>query len=226
MGLGGAMVAGDLIQGAVDIGGQLLVNHLNQKHSASAYQRTVQDLLKAGLNPMLAYSQGPTANATMSSEGFTQAAEPLGNAASGSQGRTRQYWDQAAAESSAKLLDSQAASAGVVAENAAANAALDLDQKRATIAQTIASSDLTDAQKNQLLALTPGLVKLQGAQAAAATATGHSAEATAKRTESMQTEADAMQRAWKELDNLASGQGGTMAKMIQLLKILLSRKGE
>jgi len=217
------MVAGDLIQGAMDIGGQLIVNHQNQKHSASAYQRTVEDLLKAGLNPSLAYSQGPTANATMSSEGFSQGAQAFGNAATGSQSRQRQVYDNAAAESTARMLDSQAYSAGVAAENAKINMGLQQDQARATIAQTISSSDLSQAQKDQLLALTPGLVKLQSAQTASATASGHSAEATARRTESQQTEADAQQKAWKALDALDDGKGGAMAKMIQLLKLLMSR---
>lgn len=223
MGLGGAMVAGDLIQGAMDVGGQLIVNHQNQKNSAHAYQRTVNDLLNAGLNPMLAYSQGPTSNAQLSAEGYIQGGEAFGKATTAATVGKHQYYDMAAAESMAKMADSQATTAGVVAENAAANASLDLEQKRATIASTISNSNLTSVQKDALMATLPGLADYQKAQTEAARASGHSAQATADRTASQQTEADAMQKAWKELDKLGDGQGGAMTKMIQLLKLILSK---
>jgi len=226
MGLGGAMVAGDLIQGAMDIGGQLIVNHQNQKNSAHAYQRTVNDLLHAGLNPMLAYSQGPTANAQMSAEGFTEGAKAFGAATTANTVGKTQFYNMAAAQSASRIAEAQATSAGTQAEYSVKNAELDLQQKQANIIQTINASDLTDAQKQAVMATLPGLSDLQKATTESARAAGHSAEATAKRTESQQTEANAQQKAWKSLDALDDGKGGAMAKLIQILKLLLAHKGE
>lgn len=81
---------------------------------ATRYQTTVQDLTKAGLNPMLAYSQGP-GSAPTSSAASSAGTPSLGNTINASKMATAQVAnieaDTENKDAQAKLLEAQAAAA-------------------------------------------------------------------------------------------------------------------
>ena len=81
---------------------------------ATRYQTSVQDLTKAGLNPMLAYSQGP-GSAPTSSAASSAGTPSLGNTINASKMATAQVAnieaDTENKDAQAKLLEAQAAAA-------------------------------------------------------------------------------------------------------------------
>lgn len=97
---------------------QAAANAFSAQQYATRYQTTVKDLQAAGLNPMLAYSQGagsaPTAQAAPTFNKFAGASGHIGDAAQKALG--------------------------------AANVAMDTQQKNANVTNTIANTTLTEQQ--------------------------------------------------------------------------------
>ena len=97
---------------------QASANAFSASQYASRYQTTVKDLMAAGLNPMLAYSQG------------------AGNSPTAQAAPTFNKWSQASGHIS------EAATKAI----GAANVAMDTQQKNANVTNTIAATTLTEQQ--------------------------------------------------------------------------------
>lgn len=139
------------------IAGTLLGNKQSQDYnswmSGSAYQRATRDMIKAGLNPMLAYSQGGASSPQMMPPNYASAVDAANNAATGSSTRSVQAATakNIAADTEKKVWDTQS-----VRETAALTATqqqTELMRQRilemttgAQIRQANADAALTEAQ--------------------------------------------------------------------------------
>jgi len=116
-------------------------NAFNAQQFATRYQTTVKDLQAAGLNPMLAYSQGAGSGASSVAPAPVQNA--LGNAASSASNAMGRYTEYLQRQADLKVKD-----------NTADNIAADTSLKRAQELVEIERAPLTREQKNQIKALT------------------------------------------------------------------------
>lgn len=109
------------------------------EQSRTQYQRAVEDMKAAGLNPMLTVAKG--GNAAMSAPGWSGASNVQGQAA--------------ASALNARLIAAQTASANAAARKTNAEAGITeevgLDQAMATLSQTLTSTGLTASQIDKTL---------------------------------------------------------------------------
>jgi hypothetical protein len=155
--------------------------------SGSAYQRSMADMKAAGLNPILAYSQGGAgghAGSGQSAGGNLSDPAPANPGAEMGRGISRSVssaLDAATAIQQLKTADVQNA-------NTAANTAkttVDTDRSRAEIVNTMANTDLTKGQ-TQMLDTTKGQIIANTVNAYAG-ADAHSASAVANRAQARRT---------------------------------------
>lgn len=145
--------------------------------SSTAYQRSTQDLLAAGLNPMLAYSQGGASTPSVSAatvEPVDAGAKSISSAAD----KAMQTLTQQQIAANIELTKAQASKARSEANVSAASVSEDIssralmaDKLKAEVEELWARRDYTRAQKNQIEEILPwlidqaqSLITLQGAQ--------------------------------------------------------------
>lgn len=151
-----------------------------ERMSSTSYQRGTQDMLAAGLNPMLAYSQGGAS--TPNSAAAT--VHPVDAGAKAISSATGNFLARRQAEATIDLTQAQADKARSEAHVSAASVDSDINQRamandmlKAQVQQAWANRDLTIEQRNQLQQMLPylqaqtdSLIALQEQQANSASA--------------------------------------------------------
>lgn len=154
-----------------------------ERMSSTSWQRSVQDMQAAGLNPMLAYSQGGASTPTVSAA-TVNPVDAMGKGISSAADKAMQVLAQQQLAANIELTKAQASKARSEATVSAASVDADINQRamqndmlKAQVQEMWARRDLTLAQKNQIEEMLPwlidqaqSLINLQGAQANSANA--------------------------------------------------------
>lgn len=187
-------LAGDLIGGHSAKKAQKRANETNvqlqreqqsweERMSSTSYQRATEDLLAAGLNPMLAYSQGGASTPSVSAA-TVQPEDAMGKAISSAGGRAMQYLAQQQLAANIELTKANASKARSEAQVSAASVDSDINQRamlndeiHARVEKLWADRDLSKAQRQQIQEMLPWLIEqansiigLQSAQSGSARA--------------------------------------------------------
>ncbi|WNK13653.1 MAG: DNA pilot protein [Microvirus sp.] len=189
--------AGALLQGGLSFAGQAMANTANAKQaqqqmdfqrqmSNTSYQRGTADMEAAGLNPMLAYSQGGASSPSGASATIQDAVTPAVSSARAAQTQklaleqlaiSNDNLEKTGASIDANTLNTQANTANALLD--AKSKALGPEQMRAQISSLVASGKLSMAQAKRVLDLLPsdlssgqGVAKQQQAKGNAAEVLG------------------------------------------------------
>lgn len=161
-----------------------------ERMSNTQYQRATQDMLKAGLNPMLAYSQGGAGTPTTSAatvepvEGMAKAINSAGSKAMEALAQQQIAANIDLTRANASKARSEAAvSAASVGEDISGRAMAN-DLLRAQVQESWARRDLTTEQRDQLIQMLPYLQQLNDAQTTSAYASANSAQSAARASDS------------------------------------------
>ncbi|QCQ84608.1 DNA pilot protein [Blackfly microvirus SF02] len=199
-GIGGPLIglAGDILGGHSAKKAQEKANEQNialqrenqgweERMSSTSYQRGTQDMLAAGLNPMLAYSQGGAS--TPGSSAAT--VQPVDAGAKAITSSTQNFLARQQAEANIELTRASASKARSEAQVSAASVDSDISQRamqndkiHAEVENLWAQRDLTSQQKQQLQDMLPYLQRQIESQITLQKAQGNSAYASSRQSDS------------------------------------------
>lgn len=141
-----------------------------EKMSSTAYVRAVEDMKNAGLNPMLAISQGGASTPNVSAA-TVQPADALARGVHSAAEKAMQTYSLKQQQANIELTMAQAAKATeeakvarVTSSNAAESQHLDIETKRKQIEEIIQRFQLTEEQRIQLRQMLPLLIKASETQ--------------------------------------------------------------
>lgn len=138
-----------------------------ERMANTEWQRGVQDMKAAGMNPMLAFSQGGASTPNVSAaqvipeDAWSKAAHTAGQTAMQTLALKQMEANIELTRANASKATAEAQTAGVTSSNAAARQSAELANIRAEYRRILEAEDLTRAQRQQIEELLPQLIKQQ-----------------------------------------------------------------
>jgi len=229
--------AADLIGGSKAASAQKKANQTNiqlqkeqlawqEKMANSEWQRGVEDMKAAGLNPMLGFSQGGASTPNVSAATVNpEDAMGKGIASAGNKAMQTLAMQQMAANvdltkaNTLKAIE-DAKTAGVTSANAGARQEAELANIRAEYRRILEGENLTIAQRDQLERLLPGMIRQQQEQLGLTAGQASSARAETRLKEADIPSAEAAARFWKDMAGGDVDMGVLMKAIMAIRSIL------
>lgn len=199
-----------------------------ERMSNTSWQRGTADMLKAGMNPMLAFSQGGAGTPQNSaatvipedglSKGISSAAEKLMQSVALEQGKANIGLTQASTQ---KAL-AEAETARVTAANAANRQHYEIENIRKEIEERISRFQLNDEQRTQIMRMLPELITTAQKGQALTEQQTSSARTEQRLKEAELPGAEAEAEVWRQLGEAGKGANIGANALQQIIAIIRS----
>lgn len=197
-----------------------------ERMANTEWQRGVEDMKAAGLNPMLAFSQGGASTPSVSAatvqpeDGMAKGVASAGNKAMQTLAMQQMAANVDLTKANTLKAIEDAKTAGVTSAYAGERQSQELANIRAEYRRILEGENLTIAQRDQMERLLPGMIEQQKAQLGLTEGQASSAKAEARLKEADIPSAEAAAKFWRDMSGGDVDMGVLMKAIMAIRSIL------